>query len=109
MNGASLMSSVSQRQSDPSNIFTSRFTAPSRRLVIAWRHKSDFHTVALERSGAFFQRVSTTPQRILVPRYRPPARRHGLRKSRGRKMQRAEQAGVVGVKADRHHVDLEIL
>ena len=68
MNGASFSPSLSAAAIRSLSILTSRFTAPSRvGSSSAWRHSSDFHTAALERSGAFLQRVSTTPQRILVP------------------------------------------
>jgi hypothetical protein len=49
-------------------IVTRRLTAPSRvGSSSACRHSSDFHTFALERSGDFLLRVSTTPQRMFVP------------------------------------------
>ena len=59
---------LGDKSSDEMSMPASFFTAPSRvGSSSTWRQILDFHTCALERSSAFFWRVSTTPQRMLVP------------------------------------------
>src|SRR5438477_1374982 len=67
MKGASLNPSLSAFATRSLSILTRRFTAASRLgSSSVWRHSSDFHTLALDRSGDFLLRVSMTPQRMFV-------------------------------------------
>ena len=110
MKGASLCSSLSARSMRSLSIAARRSTASSRDggSSSRWRQRSSFHTSAFERSGVFFWFVRTMPARMLVPPMSTaedgvvPGEDPGRREVDG-----ADQAGLVGMVADRRELDVD--